>query len=83
MASWLEIAFRPAVVRRALRCSLLVGIILVAINHGDALLSLDLSLQRIVRMALTFVVPYLVSTSSSVSAIRELGGGRVAAEAHR
>ena len=76
MIAWLQIALAPAVSRRALRCAVLVGTVLIAINHGDALLSLDLSPERIAKMALTFVVPYLVSTSSSVSAIRELGAGR-------
>ena len=76
MIAWLQMALTPAVSKRALRCAILVGTVLIAINHGDALLSLDLSPERIAKMALTFVVPYLVSTSSSVSAIRELGGGK-------
>lgn len=47
-----------------------VGTILTAINHGDAILAGQLTAERLVRIALTFLVPYAVSTTSSVAAIR-------------
>jgi hypothetical protein len=59
------------VVRRALRYALVVGSLLVVINHGDALSRGEISVQRLLRMALTMAVPYVVSTASSVSALRE------------
>jgi len=70
--SWLSIATRRSVVRRALRVGLIVGTLLVLINHGDALLHGTLNIERVVKMLLTYVVPYSVSTYASVAAIREL-----------
>ncbi|HEX3552331.1 MAG TPA: nitrate/nitrite transporter NrtS [Thermoanaerobaculia bacterium] len=72
MKEWLQLAFVPSVRQRAVRVALGVGSLLLAINHGDALLRGDVSAARILRMVLTVVVPYLVSTFSSVGAIREL-----------
>ncbi len=71
MKEWLAIARRPTIVRRALKYAIGVGSVLIAINHGEAILRGDVSLTRALRMALTVTVPYLVSTASSVSAIRE------------
>jgi hypothetical protein len=70
---WLQIAFSPPVVRRGLKYAVCVGGILIAINHGDAILRQEVNSGRLAQMALTVLVPYLVSTSSSVSAIREFG----------
>ena len=71
MAEWVRFATRPSVVRRALRYALGVGALLIAINHGDAIMRRDVSLARLLRMALTITVPYMVSTASSVSALRD------------
>jgi hypothetical protein len=73
--SWLSVALSPPVVRRALGYAVVVGALLIAINHGDAILSGEVSPGRVGKMLLTMMVPYLVSTMSSVGAIRELGGG--------
>ena len=62
---------RP-VVLRALKYALVVGAILIAINHADALLEGEVDGTRLLKMALTVLVPYLVSTLSSVGAIREM-----------
>jgi len=70
MSEWLRLAKRPAVVRRALCYGLGVGTLLIVINHGDAIIRGDVSLARLVRMLLTMTVPYVVSTGSSVSALR-------------
>ncbi len=72
MHAWLAIAREPAVVRRAIRIALVVGTLLILINHGDALLHGALSPLRLGQMVLTVLVPYCVSTVSSVSVIREL-----------
>lgn len=69
-ASFLQIATRPAVVRRALGMAAVVGPILIAINHGDRLLVGEIDAVRLFKMSLTFLVPYCVSTASSVGAIR-------------
>jgi hypothetical protein len=50
----------------------IVGMVLLAINHGEAVMRGEVSPVRLMRMVLTLIVPYLVSTFSSVSAIREL-----------
>ncbi len=74
MSSWLSIATRPRVWRRALLYGLVVGAILIAINHGDALLRGDIDGVRVIKMTLTPLVPYVVSTLSSVGAIRNFEG---------
>jgi hypothetical protein len=70
MPGWLAIATRPRVVRRALKYALVVGAVLIAINHGDAILHGEVTTDRWLRMGLTVVVPYVVSTLSSVEALR-------------
>jgi len=67
---WIAIATSRSVVRRATVVALIVGSMLVAINHGDAILRGDLNVARLLRIALTVAVPYCVSTYSSVSALR-------------
>jgi hypothetical protein len=68
--SFLSVALRLSVVRRATGYAIVVGAILIAINHGDALLSGQISNGQILKMLLTICVPYCVSTASSVGAIR-------------
>lgn len=48
----------------------MVGAILIAINHADALSRGDIDGIRLAKMILTAMVPYCVSTLSSVGAIR-------------
>jgi hypothetical protein len=71
-AGFLDLASSPRVVRRALLYALIVGAILIAINHGDALLAGDVSTERLWKMGLTVLVPYTVSTLSSVGALRSV-----------
>ncbi len=78
MNAWLRIATSPSVVKRAWKTAALVGTILVAINHGDAIMKGQVGTGRAARIGLTVLVPYLVSTFSSVGAIRELERGRAA-----
>jgi hypothetical protein len=66
----MDLALSPPVVRRALKIAAVVGTVLILINHGDALLKGDVSVGRIFKMGLTVLVPYLVSTISSVEALR-------------
>ena len=70
MSSWIAVALRPAVFRRALLYGVIVGAILIAINHGDALMRGDVDAVRLLKMCLTPLVPFAVSTLSSVGAIR-------------
>jgi len=73
--SWLGLATSPSVVRRALVMAAVVGALLVTINHGDALLRGELDATRVLKMGLTLLVPYCVSTYSSVGATRALQRG--------
>lgn len=70
MSDWLQLALSQSVVRRALKYGLVVGAILIGINHGDALLRGELTAIRALRMMLTVLVPYCVSTLSSIEALR-------------
>jgi len=72
---FLREATRGSVVRRALRFAAVVGSILITINHGDAILRGDLPPVRLLRMGLTVMVPYVVSTLSSVLALRHAARG--------
>lgn len=73
MKQTLALALQPSVVKRALKYAVIVGAVLIAINHGDAILRGDLPPARLFRMGFTMLVPYVVSTLSSVGAMREIG----------
>jgi len=47
----------------------MVGPVLIAINHGDAILRGQVDLVCILKMGLTVLVPYVVSTCSSVAVL--------------
>jgi Mg/Co/Ni transporter MgtE len=66
-----QIAFSQSVIKRALRVAILVGLVLAIINHGDRLLIGDIDEGLVLKILLTFFIPYSVSTYSSVFAIRE------------
>jgi hypothetical protein len=72
MRDWLAIAFQKTVVYRSLKMAAVVGTLLVLINHGDSIASGVLTGMQIVKIAVTFLVPYCVSTISSVTAIRAI-----------
>ena len=69
-----QLAFQPSVVRRALKYAVVVGFILIAINHSDAILSGHVPRGILLKMLLTMMVPYAVSTLSSVGALLEMRG---------
>ena len=69
--NFLNIATSYPVCRRAAIIALIVGVVLALINHGDKFLTTGLSQGDIVKILLTFLVPYAVSTVSSVLTIRE------------
>jgi len=58
MHAWWAYAVSRATVRRALASALFVGPILVAINHGDAIVRGDVSPGTILKTLLTFIVPW-------------------------
>ena len=74
--SWAADATRPQVVRRALAYAVVVGAVLISINHGDAILRGQVDGGRVLKMGLTVMVPYLVSTFSAVGAMRQMRRAR-------
>lgn len=70
--AWLRLAAHRATVRRAVETAVIVGFVLIAINDGPAILAGQLTRVRVIQMCLTILVPYFVSTVSSVSTRREL-----------
>lgn len=71
MKETLRLAMQPSVVKRALKYAVVVGLVLITINHGDAIWRGQISRGRIFQMLLTVLVPYVVSTLSSVGALRD------------
>ncbi|WP_299686738.1 nitrate/nitrite transporter NrtS [uncultured Tateyamaria sp.] len=69
--SFWTIAASPAVVRRAARIALVVGVVIALINHGDKMMSAAMDGMSWLKCAMTFLVPYCVSTYSSVQAMRD------------
>ena len=67
---FLDLALSKTVAIPALKISLLVGTVLALINHGSSFLEMDLGAERLTQIALTYLVPYCVSTYSSVRAIQ-------------
>ena len=71
MTNWLHLAFSKRVVLRALIMALIVGPILVLINQGDYILFDNTTRFSWMKLILTFLVPYIVSTISSVMTLLE------------
>lgn len=69
--------FKRETVLRAIKVAMVVGPILIIINHHDAILSMELHRHLYIKIALTFLVPYCVSAYSSAQAYcaEELGKG--------
>ena len=64
-------AFQWDVVRRALIMAAIVGTVLVNINHGMCIYSGKFGITCAWQSALTYMVPYTVSTISSVLAMAQ------------
>lgn len=67
----LQIAIDRSVVKRAAKIALVVGVVIALINHGDKIVTGRMDGAAWLKCALTFLVPYCVSTYSSVMAVRE------------
>ena len=63
-----EIATSMRTVRRATFIAVIVGHVLAAINHGDRIVTGTMTESDWLKVALTFLVPYSVSTVSSILA---------------
>ena len=73
---WLHIASRTPIVMRGMKYALVVGPILIVINHGNAIVAGTVDSTRIIQMILTLLVPYCVSTASSVGAVIDHRAGK-------
>ena len=73
MNQFLALARTPAVTARAFRVAVIVGTILTLTNQGDVLLAG--MAPNWTKMALTYLVPYCVSTHGAVGAMRDRGRG--------
>ncbi len=71
MPKLLHYWFRRKTVVRAAKMAAIVGPILTVINQGDVLLSGQYSPRVFLKILLTFLVPYLVSSCSSALAAIE------------
>ena len=68
MKKRLNIAKQPIVIRTATRFALIVGPILILINHGDKIMAGEMQQLDWLKCFITILVPYTVSTLSSISA---------------
>ncbi len=75
LRAWLRVAADPAILRRALVTAVIVGVLLSAINHGDELLRDQVDGAMVLEMVLTFLVPFLVSLTSSVATVQRQRAG--------
>lgn len=64
------LACERSVVVQAVKIALLVGTVLALINHGRGIVTLSLSQGSVLQILLTYLVPYAVSTYSSVRALQ-------------
>ncbi|AYH41917.1 nitrate/nitrite transporter NrtS [Azoarcus sp. DN11] len=62
----------PQVIRRAARVAAVVGTALNLINHYGVLLAPGVTPEVMLQMALTYLVPYLVSTHGQIASGAEL-----------
>ena len=69
MRQWIRSACDSKVVKRAFACAVVVGTILLVINHGNAIVNGEMNTTRTMQACLTVLVPYCVSTWSSVQAM--------------
>jgi len=64
--NWFAVAIERKIFKRSLIIAIIVGTILTLINHGDVIISGNLEATHVVKILLTYLVPYAVSTYSSV-----------------
>ena len=62
-----EIAISPSVINRAIKVSLVVGTALNLINQGNSLIALDYENINLIKLTLTYLVPYSVTTYTATA----------------
>jgi hypothetical protein len=68
LEAWLQLACEPNTVKRSLKVMWIVGTALILINYGDVLINGSLQELPVLKVVLTYLVPFSVATYSSVSA---------------
>ena len=68
--SFLSLCADSDIIVRSTKTSLLIGTILAVINHGDKFISGELDSPLLLKIALTYLVPYGVSTFAVVQTLR-------------
>ncbi len=78
MRLFLKHATHRVCVLRSVKVAIVVGTILGAVNHYDAILSGTFSTTTVVQIAVTYLVPFCVATFGSAMHARhiELNSGR-------
>ena len=66
-----ELIIRKDILVRAIKFACVVGVILAVINHGDHIISGNMTLTNWIKIGITFCVPFCVSTFSSILAIKK------------
>ncbi len=74
MKRFFILARKPEVVVRAIKVALIVGTALTLINQGDRLIAG--MAPGWIKMALTYLIPYCVSTHGAVTAMRDRSRGK-------
>lgn len=68
--AWLATATDRGILSRSVVTCLIVGALLTVINHGDQLIRGAIDWTLAWQVGLTFVVPFLVATTSAAAAIQ-------------
>lgn len=63
---WKKIALSENVLKRSVKISAIVGPILALLNHGDKIFYGNFQALDAIKVLLTFLVPFCVSTYASV-----------------
>lgn len=65
---WFNLARSPDILARSSKVALFVGTILAIINQGDLILAGEFSRTMLLKIILSYLVPFSVSTYASVQA---------------
>jgi hypothetical protein len=68
MLNWFSLALEVNTLKRSIKVAVIVGTLLMLINHGNIMISGEIERHHMLKILLTYFVPYLVSTYSSVEA---------------
>ncbi|MBU2970345.1 nitrate/nitrite transporter NrtS [Pseudoalteromonas sp. C2R02] len=66
---WFNLATSSSVILRSLKVAMVVGTILVFINHADVIFNGQITISHLIKILLTYCVPYCVSTYASVDSM--------------